>query len=148
MKAYDGSLLIVSHDRDFLDGLTDKFYEFENGRVREHLETISEFLEKRKIDSLHELDRKNKEIASQDDVKQSSVLSYQQQKELSKQQRAKQNKIKSLEGEIASLEDQVKGIEEFLADPPEGTDIMAKTQEYLELKKSLDSKTEEWFSLQ
>lgn len=148
LKAYDGSLLIVSHDRDFLDGLTDKFYEFENGRVREHLETISEFLEKRKIDSLHELDRKNKEIASQDDVKQSSVLSYQQQKELSKQQRAKQNKIKSLEGEIASLEDQVKGIEEFLADPPEGTDIMAKTQEYLELKKSLDSKTEEWFSLQ
>ncbi len=148
LKAYDGSLLIVSHDRDFLDGLTDKFYEFENGRVREHLETISEFLEKRKIDSLHELDRKNKEIASQDDVKQSSVLSYQQQKELSKQQRARQNKIKSLEGEIASLEDQVKGIEEFLADPPEGTDIMAKTQEYLELKKSLDSKTEEWFSLQ
>ncbi len=148
LKAYDGSLLIVSHDRDFLDGLTDKFYEFENGRVREHLETISEFLEKRKIDSLHELDRKNKEIASQDDVKQSSVLSYQQQKELSKQQRARQNKIKSLEGEIASLEDQVKGIEEFLADPPEGTDIMAKTQEYLELKKSLNSKTEEWFSLQ
>lgn len=148
LKSYDGSLLLVSHDRDFLDGLTDKFYEFENGRVREHLETISEFLEKRKLDSLHELDRKNKETTAQEDVKQSNVLSYQQQKELSKQQRARQNKIKTLEGEIASLESQVKGIEEFLADPPVGTDIMAKTQEYLELKQKLDAKTEEWFSLQ
>ena len=148
LKSYDGSLLLVSHDRDFLDGLTDKFYEFEKGRVREHLETISEFLEKRKLDSLHELDRKNKEATAQEDVKQSNVLSYQQQKELSKQQRARQNKIKTLEGEIASLEAQVKGIEEFLADPPEGTDIMAKTQEYLELKQKLDSKTDEWFSLQ
>ncbi len=148
LKSYDGSLLLVSHDRDFLDGLTDKFYEFEKGRVREHLETISEFLEKRKLDSLHELDRKNKEATAQEDVKQSNVLSYQQQKELSKQQRARQNKIKTLEGEIASLEAQVKGIEEFLADPPEETDIMAKTQEYLELKQKLDSKTDEWFSLQ
>ena len=148
LKSYDGSLLLVSHDRDFLDGLTDKFYEFEKGRVREHLETISEFLEKRKLDSLHELDRKNKEATAQEDVKQSNVLSYQQQKELSKQQRARQNKIKTLEGEIASLEAQVKGIEEFLADPPEETDIMAKTQEYLELKQKLDSNTDEWFSLQ
>ena len=61
LKAYDGALLIVSHDRDFLDGLVDKFYEFNDGKVREHLETIAEFLENKKMESLHELDRKKQE---------------------------------------------------------------------------------------
>ena len=57
LKAYDGTLIVVSHDRDFLDGLVDKFYEFEDGRVKEHLETISQFLQKRKLESISEMDR-------------------------------------------------------------------------------------------
>ncbi|MBP5536920.1 MAG: ABC-F family ATP-binding cassette domain-containing protein, partial [Bacteroidales bacterium] len=57
LKAYDGTLIVVSHDRDFLDGLVDKFYEFEDGRVKEHLETIAQFLQKRKLESISEIDR-------------------------------------------------------------------------------------------
>ena len=147
LKAYDGALLIVSHDRDFLDGLVDKFYEFNDGKVREHLETIAEFLENKKMESLHELDRKKQET-TEAPAKQVQTLSYQQQKELSRQQRAQQNKIKALEGDIERLESSIKAIEALLEAPPEGTDIMAKTQEYLELKQALDAKTQEWFNLQ
>ena len=57
LKAYDGTLIIVSHDRDFLDGLVDKLYEFRDGRVREHLGTVSEFLARRRLESLQELER-------------------------------------------------------------------------------------------
>ncbi|MBQ0093366.1 MAG: ABC-F family ATP-binding cassette domain-containing protein, partial [Bacteroidales bacterium] len=60
LKAYDGTLLIVSHDRDFLDGLVDKMYEFRDGRVKEHLGAVSDFLAKRKIETLQELERKFK----------------------------------------------------------------------------------------
>lgn len=147
LKAYDGALLIVSHDRDFLDGLVDKFYEFNDGKVREHLETIAEFLENKKMESLHELDRKKQET-TEAPAKQFQTLSYQQQKELSRQQRAQQNKIKALEGDIERLESSIKAIEALLEAPSEGTDIMAKTQEYLELKQALDAKTQEWFTLQ
>lgn len=58
LKAYDGTLLIVSHDRDFLDGLVDKVYEFRNARVKEHLGSVSDFLARRKIENLQELERK------------------------------------------------------------------------------------------
>ena len=57
LKAYDGTLILVSHDRDFLDGLVDKVYEFGNKKVKEHLEGIYEFLEKKKMESLTELER-------------------------------------------------------------------------------------------
>ena len=63
LKAYDGTLIVVSHDRDFLDGLVDKMYEFRDGRVREHIGGVQEFLEKRKLESLRELERRfGKEI--------------------------------------------------------------------------------------
>ncbi len=156
LKSYDGALIVVSHDRDFLDGLVDKFYEFNDGAVREHLETIQEYLEKKKLESLHELDRKNasdKSSVSQPSKENSGsqkgvALSYQEQKELSRQDKKKRDRIKYLEGEIARLEAAIAQIEAELAEPVEGLDIMAKTQEYLELKQDLDAKTEEWFSLQ
>ena len=146
LKSYDGALIVVSHDRDFLDGLVDKFYEFNDGRVREHLETVQEYLENKKLESLHELDRKNSEVAKKKD--EGAPLSYQQQKELSRQDKKKRDRIKSLEGEIERLEGAIAQIEAELAEPSEGLDIMAKTQEYLELKQDLDAKTQEWFSLQ
>ena len=108
---------------------------------------IAEFLENKKMESLHELDRKKQET-TEAPAKQVQTLSYQQQKELSRQQRAQQNKIKALEGDIERLESSIKAIETLLEAPPEGTDIMAKTQEYLELKQALDAKTQEWFNLQ
>lgn len=153
LQAYDGTLLIVSHDRDFLDGLIDKFYEFNDGKVKEHLETLGEYLQAKKIDTLHELDRKQQPVQSSQPkavAKESDKepLSYQQQKELSKANRKKEQRIKYLEVEIAKDEKLMKDIEALLSNPGEGVDIMDKTREYLELKRDLDAKTEEWFSLQ
>ena len=156
LKSYDGALIVVSHDRDFLDSLVDKFYEFNDGAVREHLETIQEYLEKKKLESLHELDRKTaaeKPLSSTSSqeaaVPQKGVpLSYQQQKEISRQDKKRKDRIKFLEGEISSLEEAIRKIESELAELVEGLDIMAKTQEYLDLKRKLDAYTEEWFSLQ
>lgn len=147
LMAYDGALLIVSHDRDFLDGLVDKFYEFTDGRVKEHLETVQEFLEKKKLESLSELDRKEQgQIKTEQKAAQS--LTYEQQKAISRQERRIKEQIRKLEEEIEVLETKIKEIEDLLSQAPEGLDIMAKTQEYLDLKGELDAKTAQWFELQ
>ena len=151
LKAYDGTLLIVSHDRDFLDGLVDKFYEFEDGVVKEHLETVAQFLEKRKLETLQELDRKEPPAAVKTPEKPVSVpkptLSYAEQKEIAKQERKKRDRIRYLEAEIGKAEARQKEIESILSAPPADADIMELTREYLELKRTLDSLTDEWGSL-
>lgn len=148
LKAFDGTLLIVSHDRDFLDGLIDKFYEFNDGQVHEHLETLAEYLAKKKMETLHELDRKVEPHVEVKSEKPVAVLSYQEQKEASKQKRKIADRIKYLEHEIAKDEAAMKEIEAVLAAPTPDVDIMDKTREYLELKRDLDAKTDEWFELQ
>ena len=155
LQEYDGTLLIVSHDRDFLDGLVTKFYEFDSGVVREHLETVQEFLQKRKLESLQELDRKTsaplqtkaeaKPVSKPEGKK--PALSYEQQKEISRQEKKKRDRIKYLETEIEKLEKRMKEIEELLSNPPADCDIMELTREYLERKRDLDAKTDEWGSL-
>ncbi len=145
--SYDGALLIVSHDRDFLDGLVDKFYEFSEGKVKEHLETVQEFLEKKKLESLSELDRKEQAQAKTEQKAEQS-LTYEQQKAISRQERRLKEQVKKLEEQIDVLESKIKEIENVLSEAPEGLDIMAKTQEYLDLKQELDSKTAQWFELQ
>ena len=151
LKAYDGTLLIVSHDRDFLDGLVDKFYEFEDGVVKEHLETVAQFLEKRKLETLQELDRKDAPAAVKAPEKPVSApkpaLSYAEQKEASKQERKKRERIRYLESEISKAESRQKEIETILSAPPADADIMELTREYLELKRTLDALTDEWGSL-
>ena len=155
LQEYDGTLLIVSHDRDFLDGLVTKFYEFDSGVVREHLETVQEFLQKRKLESLQELDRKTAApLQTKAEAKPASkpegkkpALSYEQQKELSRQEKKKKDRIKYLEAEIEKQEKRMKEIEEVLSNPPEDCDIMEMTREYLECKRDLDAKTDEWGSL-
>lgn len=150
LKAYDGTLIIVSHDRDFLDGLVDKLYEFRDGRVKEHLGTVSEFLERRKIENLNELERhfhtsarpvetpvERKTVAQQD---------YQARKSVSKEERRLRNRVTFLEKSIAEIEGKMKRIESRLSAPGPGDDIMDLTREYLELKRDLDAKTDEWLS--
>ena len=146
LQEYDGTLLIVSHDRDFLDGLVTKFYEFDSGAVREHLETVQEFLQKRKLERLQELDRKTAvPLQSKTDPK--PAMSYERQKELSRQEKKKKDRLKYLEAEIEKQEKRMKEIEEVLSNPPEDCDIMEMTREYLECKRDLDAKTDEWGSL-
>ena len=148
LKSFDGTLIVVSHDRDFLDGLVDKLYEFRDGRVKEHLGSVQEFLEKRKLESLQELERNTKSQVSQNPVtEKESAKNFQAQKLLSKEQRKVKNRVDFLEKEIAKRESRMGEIESLLANPSEKDDIMELTREYLELKMALEADTDEWTTL-
>ena len=145
LKAFDGTLIVVSHDRDFLDGLVDKLYEFRDGSVREHLGGIAEFLEKRKLASLQELERKGiQEEKPLEERKVQAQESFQARKAVSKEMRKIQNRVDYLEKEIAKLEKRQSAIEKILSAPGDKDDVMELTREYLENKRSLDAFTEEW----
>lgn len=161
LKAFDGTLIVVSHDRDFLEGLVDKLYEFRDGHVREFLGSVSEFLEARKIENLQELERKfgttasvtaasSKTEASAPDETPASKTQQQDfaaRKAMSKEARKIKNRISYLECEIGKLEARMKEIEAVLAAPGPDDDIMDLTRDYLECKRDLDAKTDEWASL-
>ena len=152
LKAYDGSLIIVSHDRDFLDGLVDKLYEFRDGKVTEHLGGVEDFLRKRRLESLNELERKNRTAEKEPEkpagkVPTASQIEYNQKKFISKEERKVRNRIDSLEKGIAEVESKMKAIEAILAAPGPSDDIMELTRQYLELKREQDMKTEEWEKL-
>ncbi len=149
LSSFDGTLIVVSHDRDFLDGLVDKLYEFRDGRVWEHLGSVQDFLEKRKLESLQELERKSeqKDTAVRPEEKTEAKRQFQQQKFVSKEQRKVRNRIDFLEKEIGKREERMKGIETVLSQPGQDTDVMELTREYLTLKRDLDAFTEEWTTL-
>ena len=151
LKAYDGTLIIVSHDRDFLDGLVDKLYEFRDGKVKEHLGTVAEFLERRKLENLNELERHYKPVeekpAEDREKKAASQQEYQAKKFVSKEEKRRKNRIAFLEKSIGEIEEKMKSIEASLMNPGPEDDIMDLTREYLELKRDLDAKTDEWVAL-
>ena len=148
LKAFDGTLIVVSHDRDFLDGLVDKLYEFRDGKVTEHLGSVQDFLQKRKLESLQELERKlpQAEKPVEKPVKEQEKQ-FQQQKFVSKEQRKLQNRVSFLEKEIARREGRMGEIEKLLSAPGPQDDVMELTREYLELKRALDADTDEWTTL-
>lgn len=145
LAAYDGTLIVVSHDRDFLDGLVNKMYEFRDGKVTEHLGSVSEFLEKRKIENLQELERKCSPAPTAAAVPQKKA--FEENKQAVREDRRRKNRIAALEKEISALEEKMKQIESVLQSPKEGDDIMELTRNYLELKRDLDARTEEWGKL-
>ena len=150
LKAYDGSLIIVSHDRDFLDGLVDKLYEFRDGKVTEHLGGVEDFLRKRRLESLNELERKARLPENEKPVEKAPTASrqeYQQKKFISKEERRVRNRIAFLEKGIEETETKMKSIEAVLAAPGPSDDIMELTRQYLELKRDQDAKTSEWENL-
>ena len=151
LKSYDGTLIIVSHDRDFLDGLVDKLYEFRDGKVKEHLGGVQEFLERRKLESFSELERHNKqaEVKSEEVVqkKEEAKLEYQTKKYVSKEERKIRNRISFLEKGIDEIETKMSEIEAVLMNPGPSDDVMDLTRAYLENKRELDFKMEEWEKL-
>ena len=152
LKAYDGTLIIVSHDRDFLDGLVDKLYEFRDGKVKEHLGGVQEFLERRKLENLSELERHNKEAVQEKPAeviqkKEEAKQEYQAQKYVSKEEKKIKNRISFLEKKIGEYEAKMAEIEAKLMSPGPDDDVMDLTREYLENKRELDYKMEEWEKL-
>ena len=149
LKAYDGTLIVVSHDRDFLEGLVDKMYEFRDGRVKEYLGSVSDFLEKRKLDSLQELERPfgSSKGTDNQEKKVAAQQSFEQKKSVSKEERRVRQRIDFLEKEIAGIEEKMAAIEAVLSNPSEKDDVLELTRSYLELKRECEGKTEEWASL-
>ena len=150
LKSFDGTLIVVSHDRDFLEGLVDKLYEFRDGKVQEHLGGVEDFLRRRKLESLQELERKNAAPAATREpqpVVKPAKADNTAFKAQSKEQKKIKNRVDYLEKEIEKDEKRMKAIEAVLAAPGEKDDIMELTREYLELKRSLDAATEEWTNL-
>ena len=158
LKAYDGTLIVVSHDRDFLEGLVDKMYEFRDGKVKEHLGSVHEFLEERKIENLQELERRfspssvnsSAQVTKGDalDVrKEQAQKEFEQRRSDSKEIRRIRHRVEFLESEIGKVEARMKDIEKILSNPGPGDDIMELTRTYLEDKRELDHKTAEWESL-
>jgi ATP-binding cassette subfamily F protein 3 len=155
IREFDGTVIIVSHDRDFLDGLATKVYEFGGGLVKEHLGGIYDFLQKKQIESLNELqngillsslkdlgkeDASNaiKELPTSD-----NKLSYEAQKEWNKKLKKLERRVADCEAEISQIESAIAILEIKLA-TPDGASDMQLYEQHQKLKRQLDSVMEEW----
>lgn len=167
LQAYDGTIIIVSHDRDFLDGLVNKIYEFKDGAVKEHLGGVNDFLERKKLESFKDLERKASETADARPLSAEPVpaprssekgkeeilppdysgMSYQQMKEKEKERRKLKNRIDRCEKEIADLENRLKDLENKLGTALGREELEKLTAEYKRCKDALEEKMEEWIEL-
>jgi ATP-binding cassette subfamily F protein 3 len=146
IREFDGTAIIVSHDRDFLDGLVDKVYEFGGGRVREHIGGIYDFLAMKKMETLQQLELSASPTTKREEKREEpseNKLSYQEQKELNRQQRRLEKQVEEAEQKVASLEEKLKAMEEQLA-TPKGASDMDLLQKYLEVKARLDQAMNNW----
>ena len=157
IKAFDGTAIIVSHDREFLDGLVTKVFEFGGGKVREHIGGIYDFLRSRKISELSELgrvapvaQRTQAESASaaapEQPSRQGGSASYAAHKEQQKQLRKAERAVEESEKKIAKMEQQLKELDQLLCDPQKASDMVLVT-EYTDIKKALDAEVERWEQL-
>ena len=150
ISEFDGTAIIVSHDRDFLNGLVSKVYEFGGGKVTEHLGGIYDFLDKKKLETLQQLELSTTTAAKMEKKQEQpseSKLSYQEQKELNRKQRKLEKQIEEAENKIESLEKKISEMEATLS-TPEGASDMDLLQKYLETKARLDRAMHHWEQLQ
>jgi len=151
---YDGTMIVVSHDRDFLQGLTNKVFEFKNGSIKPHIGDVNEYLNNRKIVALSELEKKekvsvqpNNSIPKNDSSNADRELKKQKENEL----KQLQNKISKSESEISKLEIEIKNFDDKLLDPEQYNAIMKDADafaKYEALKKTLEAEMKKWEDLQ
>ena len=150
IKAFDGTAIIVSHDREFLDGLVDKVYEFGGGKVVEHLGGIYDYLRARNASTIQEaIDNKTDKVTQTNapsennaDNKQSYLERKEWQKKLNKAEKA----VKECENRIAKMEQRIKELDALLADPKNASNMELVT-EYTTIKQNLDEENDQWFTL-
>ena len=144
---FDGTLLLVSHDREFLDGLVNVVYEFKNKKIRQHLGGIYDFLQKKEMDSLRQLEintpvkREKKEP-----IKELTVVSFEERKEINKMISKLEKQISELETYISKLENEITITDIYMSDHPEkvDSDLLSK---YEAIKKQLDVELSKWADL-
>ncbi|HPT15185.1 MAG TPA: ATP-binding cassette domain-containing protein [Bacteroidales bacterium] len=147
---FDGTLIIVSHDRDFLQGLTDKVFEFRNHGIKPYLGDVYAFLDARKLQSLKELERAK--VIKQREEAQSSAdnkFNYERRKQQEREVRKAASVVKKLEDEISNLEREIAEWDIKLNDPASHTDSATSAglfRDYKRLKETLDLKVEQWSS--
>ena len=151
IKEFDGTVVVVSHDREFLDGLVTKVFEFGGGVVKEHIGGIYDFLQKKKIENLNELQLSSSPTASamkkeEGEPVSENKLSYEAQKELNKKLRKLEEQVADCEQKIEKLEAQIAEVEAKMA-TPEGASDMSLYEQHQQLKKDLDAVVEEWESV-
>ena len=144
LMRFDGTVIVVSHDREFLDGMVDKIYEFRDGGVKEYLGGIYYFLEKRKVESLAEIERKAAPTTTQKEgaTTSSGKLSYEQKKEQEKQIRKLRKAVEAIEAELADIEAQIADYDARFATATEYNE--ADYRAYDELKNRYDRQMHEW----
>ncbi|WP_439184742.1 ATP-binding cassette domain-containing protein [Carboxylicivirga taeanensis] len=145
LRDFDGTVVLVSHDREFLDGLVDKVYEFRHQKIKEHIGGIYDFLQKKKMDSLNEL---NESIASKKNEsarKETSQakLSFEERKELNKKIKKAEKQVEEYEGQIATLEEQLEGLTEKINQPENAADT-ALFIEYKDVETALTGRMHDW----
>jgi ATPase components of ABC transporters with duplicated ATPase domains len=145
IKAFNGTVVVVSHDREFLDGLVDKVYEFGNHKIKEHLGGIYDFLQSKKLSSLQELERKvqTQTVEAKEVQPSDNKLSYEAKKELTKKIRKAEKAVADSEAEINAIEQRIAEIETELQNPENATNT-ALFDEYKKKKHELEQKMYEW----
>jgi ATP-binding cassette subfamily F protein 3 len=143
LRKFDGTVVLVSHDREFLDGIVDKVYEFRDGGVKEYLGGIYYFLEKRKVESLQEIERKDDKPRTQQAQEPSKgKLSYEQKKELEKTIRRHRKAVETIEAQTAEVEAEIAQYDAKFATATEYNADDYKA--YDALKQRLDHLMHEW----
>ena len=152
VKAFDGTAIIVSHDREFLDGLVSKVYEFGGGKVTEHIGGIYDFLQKHNIESLDAIGRKQPAVAEAASAEKATAevsaakQSYAEHKEQQKKIRKAEKAVKESEVRIEKMESRLKELDELLCQPENASNLEYVT-EYTSTKKTLDEEVENWEKL-
>ena len=154
IMAFDGTAIIVSHDREFLDGLVSKVYEFGGGKVREHLGGIYDYLRSRNIDNLSQLNSAGSpsgvcksSVTTESAIDESSgKLSYAEHKERQKKIKKAEKLVKESEAKIEAMEQRLKELDQILCTPEGACDMEAVT-EYTAVKQRLDEEEERWTML-
>ena len=143
IQKYDGTVIVVSHDRDFLDGMVEKIYEFRDGGVKEYLGGIYYFLEKRKVESLQDIERKDTPTNTPANKETSSgKLSYEQKKEQEKLIRKHRKAVETIEAQTAEVEAKIAEYDAKFATATEDNEEDYKA--YDALKQQLDHLMHEW----
>ena len=145
IQAFDGTVILVSHDRDFLDGLVTKVYEFGDGLVREHLGGIYDFLQKKELQDLKSLEAAPTQSAANADAPRQAQgkLSYEEQKEQARQLRKVEKEVKEKEEAISRIEATLQDLELQMSTPEGATDAALITQ-YASLQKELEQTMADW----